>query len=130
MTKVDWLALAFVAFTALLGLKKGLGALDPDARRDTGLVMNEVSEAIRAAIAAKRSLGTFFCSSSYSAWCAFSVAMATDMGSCLAAGRSSSGGSPRSTVPLWQLSEQMTTRTPGLNVASRPNSSSSMSSRS
>src|SRR3954468_23370041 len=40
----------------LLGLKKGLGALDPDARRETGLVMNEASEAIRTAIAAKRDL--------------------------------------------------------------------------
>ncbi len=40
--------------SALLGLKKGLGALDPDARRETGLVMNEVSEAIRGALAARR----------------------------------------------------------------------------
>ncbi|MCU1369064.1 MAG: pheS [Ilumatobacteraceae bacterium] len=38
----------------LLGLKKGLGALSPDERRETGLVMNEVSEAIRAAVAARR----------------------------------------------------------------------------
>jgi phenylalanyl-tRNA synthetase alpha chain len=38
----------------LLGLKKGLGALSPDERRETGLVMNEVSDAIRAALAARR----------------------------------------------------------------------------
>jgi phenylalanyl-tRNA synthetase alpha chain len=39
----------------LMGLKKGLGALDPDARRECGLVMNEVSEALRSAVAARRS---------------------------------------------------------------------------
>ncbi|WP_426572790.1 phenylalanine--tRNA ligase subunit alpha [Aquihabitans sp. McL0605] len=38
----------------LLGLKKGLGALSPDERRETGLVMNEASEAIKAAVAARR----------------------------------------------------------------------------
>jgi phenylalanyl-tRNA synthetase alpha chain len=38
----------------LLGLKKGLGALSPDERRETGLVMNEVSDAIRAALAVRR----------------------------------------------------------------------------
>jgi phenylalanyl-tRNA synthetase alpha chain len=38
----------------LLGLKKGLGALSPDERRETGLVMNEASEAIRDAIASRR----------------------------------------------------------------------------
>lgn len=41
--------------SALLDLKKGLGKLDPDARRETGLVMNEVSEAIRSAVAERRS---------------------------------------------------------------------------
>ena len=40
--------------SALLDLKKGLGRLDPDARRETGLVMNEVSEAIRAQVATRR----------------------------------------------------------------------------
>jgi len=41
--------------SALLDLKKGLGKLDPDERRETGLVMNEVSEAIRSAVAERRS---------------------------------------------------------------------------
>ncbi|WP_421120170.1 phenylalanine--tRNA ligase subunit alpha [Aquihabitans daechungensis] len=40
--------------SALLDLKKGLGKLDPDARRETGLVMNEASEAIRSLAAARR----------------------------------------------------------------------------
>lgn len=40
--------------SALLDLKKGLGALDPDARRETGLVMNEASEAIRSLVADRR----------------------------------------------------------------------------
>jgi len=39
----------------LLALKKGLGALSPDERRETGLVMNEASEAIRDAVASRRS---------------------------------------------------------------------------
>lgn len=38
----------------LLALKKGLGSLAPDERRETGLVMNEASEAIRAAVSARR----------------------------------------------------------------------------
>jgi phenylalanyl-tRNA synthetase alpha chain len=38
----------------LLVLKKGLGQLDPEARRETGLVMNEASEAIRTAVAERR----------------------------------------------------------------------------
>jgi len=40
--------------STLVGLKKRLGSLDPEARRTTGLVMNEASEAIRAAVAARR----------------------------------------------------------------------------
>jgi phenylalanyl-tRNA synthetase alpha chain len=40
--------------SALLDLKKGLGKLDPDARRETGLVMNEASEAIRSQVATRR----------------------------------------------------------------------------
>ncbi|HWJ97068.1 MAG TPA: phenylalanine--tRNA ligase subunit alpha, partial [Acidimicrobiales bacterium] len=40
--------------SALLDLKKGLGQLDADARRESGLVMNEASEAIRALVAARR----------------------------------------------------------------------------
>jgi phenylalanyl-tRNA synthetase alpha chain len=39
----------------LLALKKQLGALSPDERRETGLAMNEASEAIRAAVATRRS---------------------------------------------------------------------------
>ena len=58
-TSLDALAAVERALTGkgseLLDLKKGLGGLDPDARRETGLVMNEVSESIRAAIAARRS---------------------------------------------------------------------------
>jgi len=38
----------------LLDLKKGLGQLDPDTRRETGLVMNEASEAIRSMATARR----------------------------------------------------------------------------
>jgi phenylalanyl-tRNA synthetase alpha chain len=40
--------------SALLDLKKGLGKLDPEARRETGLVMNQVSEAIRSSVATRR----------------------------------------------------------------------------
>ncbi len=40
--------------SALLDLKKGLGTLDPDARREAGLVMNEVSEEIRSLVAVRR----------------------------------------------------------------------------
>ncbi len=57
-TSLDALADAERSLTgkgsALVDLKKGLGKLDPDARRETGLVMNEASEAIRALVAARR----------------------------------------------------------------------------
>lgn len=40
--------------SALGGLKKTLGSLEPDARREAGLVMNEVSEALRGAFETKK----------------------------------------------------------------------------